>query len=82
MTFDQDVIKKEPSDILNCASENPQHLSLSLKRKIEGETLSEGRMSGPLHFRRCVLRAEHSETFLDHLVEFRIDWHSRVGTAS
>lgn len=44
--------------------------------------LSEGRTSGPLHFRRCMLGAEHSETFLDHLVELRIDWHSRVGAAS
>lgn len=82
MTFDQGVLKMK-SDISICVSLKPSTSGfLSLKRKIKGETLSEGKMSWPLHVSRCMLRAQHSETFLDHLVELRIDWHSRVGAAS
>lgn len=74
---------KEPSSISNCASwKHSKSGSLSLKIKIKGDTLSEEKIFWPLHVGRCMLRAQHSETFLDHLVELRIHWHSRVGAAS
>lgn len=84
MTSDQDVRKRNQEMLIfQTVLVKPPHTRVSVfeKENKRGSTICR-KTSRPLHFGRCMLRAEHSEPLLDHPVELRIDWHPGVGAAS